>query len=405
MMKLNVFHQLKKVNYFWQWSLVLILVLCLFARMITGVSPILCKYKGEWHSFISSNKIKTPSKLSQDLNSIGSGSFRKLNYEFVIWPFISRDPYTLHLENNWKPPMTKCSEPSGKDFYFIFGSGDTGRDVFSACLYGIQKAIILSFYGIFFALIFGLFPSVLLSYIFITKKKYSIFSWLSLIVLFMFYFYVLTIFFEYQYISSNLQLISIFITIITIVFSYTLRYKGKCISFPIDNFLLASLILLQSIPAMVLLLLFCQIFNKPNSLELGLLIGLLYSPIFIKYGRYFTWQRSSEAYLLSEVALGKSNAHILVKSIIPKVLRDMFPIIAFAICNMILLEASIRFLGIGSSIEEVSLGSLLFQSRSYIQAWWMIVFPGIFIYWLTSTFYRMGEYLSHNSVIKNDHLL
>ena len=72
---------------------------------------------------------------------------------------------------------------------------------------------------------------------------------------------------------------------------------------------------------------------------------------------------------------------------------------------MILLEASIRFLGIGSSIEEVSLGSLLFQSRSYIQAWWMIVFPGIFIYWLTSTFYRMGEYLSHNSVIKNDHLL
>jgi peptide/nickel transport system permease protein len=44
-----------------------------------------------------------------------------------------------------------------------------------------------------------------------------------------------------------------------------------------------------------------------------------------------------------------------------------------------LLEASLSFLGIGLPPEDVSFGSLLYQAKENLSAWWLAVFPGIIL--------------------------
>ena len=67
---------------------------------------------------------------------------------------------------------------------------------------------------------------------------------------------------------------------------------------------------------------------------------------------------------------------------------------AFGLANIILLEASLSFIGIGLGVDEISLGGLLYSARSNPSAWWVIVFPGLLIFWLVILFNQIGTLFS-----------
>ena len=56
--------------------------------------------------------------------------------------------------------------------------------------------------------------------------------------------------------------------------------------------------------------------------------------------------------------------------------------------HFILVESSLSFLGIGVPMQVVTWGSLLNLGRGNIEAWWLILFPGIAIFF-TITIYNM----------------
>ena len=68
--------------------------------------------------------------------------------------------------------------------------------------------------------------------------------------------------------------------------------------------------------------------------------------------------------------------------------------VSFGIANCVLLEAFLTFSGLGLPIEQVTWGSLLTASRDNPSAWWMVVFPGLAIFWTVTIFNRIGEALS-----------
>lgn len=86
-----------------------------------------------------------------------------------------------------------------------------------------------------------------------------------------------------------------------------------------------------------------------------------------------------QTYVEAMRCLGASKARILWKHIAPNILSPLIVQITFVFASAIIVEAALSFLGAGVPAPAPSWGNILNEGKGVIyQAWWMIVFPGIF---------------------------
>jgi len=83
-------------------------------------------------------------------------------------------------------------------------------------------------------------------------------------------------------------------------------------------------------------------------------------------------------YVVAARACGAKDFRILYRHILPNALPPIFVLVAVDLAVVIMLEATLSFLGVGVPITEPSLGMMISIGKNYIYAgmWWMIVFPG-----------------------------
>jgi len=83
-------------------------------------------------------------------------------------------------------------------------------------------------------------------------------------------------------------------------------------------------------------------------------------------------------YVRASIAFGATPLHIIRYHILPGVLNVNIILWTFSVSNLILIEGSLSFLGLGVDATTPSWGNLLNEGRVYLQdAWWMSVFPGL----------------------------
>jgi peptide/nickel transport system permease protein len=80
------------------------------------------------------------------------------------------------------------------------------------------------------------------------------------------------------------------------------------------------------------------------------------------------------------VALGAGDWRILFRHIAPNVLASALVVSSFQLAELIIVESSLSFLGLGVQPPLPSWGGMLSQGREYISsAWWLVFFPGFAI--------------------------
>lgn len=84
-------------------------------------------------------------------------------------------------------------------------------------------------------------------------------------------------------------------------------------------------------------------------------------------------------YVLAAKGSGAGDFRILFKHILPNALPPIFVVMAVDMAVVIMLEATLSFLGVGVPLTEPSLGMMIAIGKNYIYAgmWWMVLFPGI----------------------------
>ena len=93
-------------------------------------------------------------------------------------------------------------------------------------------------------------------------------------------------------------------------------------------------------------------------------------------------------------ALGMRHGRILVAHILPNILTPIIVLATFAVAQMILLESSLSFLGLGVQPPTPSWGGMLNDGRAYITiAWWLTTFPGATIMLTVLGINFMGDWL------------
>jgi peptide/nickel transport system permease protein len=76
-------------------------------------------------------------------------------------------------------------------------------------------------------------------------------------------------------------------------------------------------------------------------------------------------------------SLGGGNLRIMFRHVLPNVVSPIIVVGTFAVAQMILLESSLSFLGLGVQPPTPSWGGMLNDGRAYITvAWWLTTFPG-----------------------------
>ena len=85
-------------------------------------------------------------------------------------------------------------------------------------------------------------------------------------------------------------------------------------------------------------------------------------------------------YVLAARALGIGELRVVRRYVLPNVASPAIVIATFAVAQMILGEATLTFLGLGTPVSIPSWGGMLSESRNYMTvAWWTVTFPGLAI--------------------------
>ena len=93
-------------------------------------------------------------------------------------------------------------------------------------------------------------------------------------------------------------------------------------------------------------------------------------------------------------AAGAGDARIVVRHVLPNVFSPVIVVAVFAVANMIVLEATLSFLGLGVEPSVVTWGRMLNGGRLYLStAWWLTAFPGLAIFVTVLAVNLLGDHL------------
>ncbi len=85
-----------------------------------------------------------------------------------------------------------------------------------------------------------------------------------------------------------------------------------------------------------------------------------------------------QAYVMAARATGAGSIRLMLKHLVPNAMPPIFVVIAVDLAVVIMLEATLSFLGVGVPLTEPSLGMMIAIGKDYVYTgmWWMVVFPG-----------------------------
>jgi peptide/nickel transport system permease protein len=146
-----------------------------------------------------------------------------------------------------------------------------------------------------------------------------------------------------------------------------------------DNIIMRMMDILFAFPAL-LLALFIVTALGPGAQNTILAIAIVYTPIFARVVRGPILVVKTEEFVLAARALGSGHGRILARHILPNITAPILVQISLALSWVMLTEASLSFLGLGTIPPNPSLGSMLSDSRPLMElAPWTAVFPGVAI--------------------------
>ena len=159
----------------------------------------------------------------------------------------------------------------------------------------------------------------------------------------------------------------------------------------IDDLVIWIITTLNSIPGLVLLIVISALFS-PDPLTLIMVLVLLIWTTTARLVRGETLSIRSREYIVSAQAAGASNARIMLAHILPNVFSITITALAINIGNVILIESSLSFLGLGVQPPIASWGNMLSKSREFFKvAGHLVIFPGVLITVVVLCLYLIGD--------------
>lgn len=309
---------------------------------------------------------------------------------------IDADNVGLHspLEGNYFTKENGAQQEMPFRFRHMLGTDARGCDVLSGVIHGARYSLSIAFFAMlitaFIALITGIFSGYFAAEGMIVNRFYflimcagSFFSW--------FYGYYVQRFELASSLNDGIaNLISrvlfslVIITALLFLFHKVASFfikrfqKRKNITVPVDGLVTRITELFTAVPKVILIISLVAI-SKPSVLTLIFVFGIMEWTDLSRMIRAEVMRLRQSGFVEAAIATGLSTRQIIVRHILPNVFPVLVPVFLYGISVVILTESGLAFLGLGVSPGTVTWGNLIAQGKENIQAWWLMLFPGLMI--------------------------
>jgi peptide/nickel transport system permease protein len=145
----------------------------------------------------------------------------------------------------------------------------------------------------------------------------------------------------------------------------------------VESLIMRIVDLAVSLPIILLALLFGVLFG-PSFGNIILIISLVLWSQFARLARGETLKVREQDYVELARTAGCSPFSIMVQHVLPNVAGSLMVLATLQVGTVILMEASLSFLGVGVPPPTPAWGSMIAEGRSYVvSAWWLCILPGI----------------------------
>jgi peptide/nickel transport system permease protein len=146
-----------------------------------------------------------------------------------------------------------------------------------------------------------------------------------------------------------------------------------------------------SIPPLVLAMSIMG-FLEPTLLNGMLAVTAMWWPWYARLVFNVTRSEAEEGYVLAAETIGASTAHILFLEILPNCWPSILTKITLDVGFVVLMVASLSFLGLGVQPPTPDLGSMVADGAKYMpDSWWLTIFPALAILLIVLGFNLLGD--------------
>ena len=157
---------------------------------------------------------------------------------------------------------------------------------------------------------------------------------------------------------------------------------GLCAAYfkKLDNILMRICDGFNAIPTMLLAIAFMAMLG-PTVANVIIALSVVMVPRMARITRAQAVVVKEQTYIEAMRATGASNVRILFRHIAPNCISPIVVQASYNFASSIITESSLSFLGVGIPVPTPSWGNILNEGKSllYDKAWWMLLFPGLFL--------------------------
>lgn len=159
----------------------------------------------------------------------------------------------------------------------------------------------------------------------------------------------------------------------------------------IDTLIMRITDIFLAVPPLILALAVASIL-EPNLFNAMLAVCLTWWPWYTRLVYSLTSGMRNEFFVRSAEVTGASTTHILLREILPNCVSPIFTKMSLDMGWVIIIGASLSFVGLGVQPPEPGLGTMVASGTRYLpDQWWIAVFPALAIVFVVLGFNLLGD--------------
>lgn len=307
-------------------------LMAVFSPAIVGTRPIVCRYKGEIYfpclAYFNPRWENPIFQIDKFRRRYPENLKAKDPESWAIWPLNYNDPYRRVYDDEWPGRPGNPTRDRGQPSRINwFGTDQRGVDVFAQVVHGTRTALLVGFVSMGIAAFIGIWVGALSGYF------------------------------------------------------------GKWT----DGALSRLVELVLCIPTLVLILALLAIVEQPTIWHIMAVIGTTSWTGIARLTRGEFLRLKEMDFVAAARTTGLSELRIIFRYILPNALAPVLVPITFGIASAILTESALSFLGFGPPPPNPSWGTLLSAGRTNHLMWWLILFPGLAVFFTVLAYNLVGE--------------
>ncbi len=188
-------------------------------------------------------------------------------------------------------------------------------------------------------------------------------------------------------------LVAILGTLICAVVGTTIGFIAAHFRGAVDDFIMMLVDFQASLPFMILALAVIAFFENSIILFIGIM-GIYGWERYARFARGLALSAEEQGYAVAVRTFGASPVRIYLHHILPNVGNTLLVNMTLNFPQVIMLETSLSFLGLGIQPPNTSLGNMVGFGRDYIlTAWWLTIIPAAAIFLTTLSMSILGDWV------------